>query len=85
MVTADLYIQQLQVTADLNIQQLQSVHQSLLKRRPALVNWKNVLLYDNARPHTARITQEKIWSLAGLFYLTHHTHLTLRLSSLKTL
>ena len=68
------------VTADLYVQQLQRVHQSLLEKRPTLVNRKNVvLLHDNARPHTARVTQEFFWSLAGLFYLTHHTHLTLRL------
>ena len=47
-VTADLYVQKLQ----------QLVHQSLLEKRPALVNRKNVvLLHDNARPHTARVTQ----------------------------
>ena len=68
------------VTANVYIQQLQRVHQSLLEKLPTLINRKNVvLLHDNARPHTARVTQEKFWSSACLFYLTHHTHLTLRL------
>ena len=67
------------VTADLYIQQLQRVHQSLLKKRPALVNRKNVvLLHDNTRPHTAGVTQEKHFE-PGLSSLPHHTHLTFRL------
>ena len=59
------------VTADLYLQQLQHVHQSLLEKRPALVNRKNVvLLHDNARPHTARVTQEKNLEL-GWSVLSH--------------
>ena len=66
--------------------QLKHIYQSLLEKCLALVNHKNiVLLHDNARPHTARVTQEKFWSLAGLLYLTHHTHLTLRLPIIKVL
>ena len=34
----------------------------MLEKRPALVNRKNVL-HDNARLHTARVTQEKILEL----------------------
>ena len=49
------------ITADLYVQKLQRVHQSLLEKRPALVNRKYVvLLHDNARPHTATVTQENI-------------------------
>ena len=59
------------VTADLYVQQLQRVHQSLLEKRPALVNRKNVvLLHDNARPHTARVTQENVLEL-GCSVLPH--------------
>ena len=60
----ELLIHNETVTADLYIQQLQLVHQSLLKKRPALVNRKNVvLLHDNARPHAARVTLEKVLEL----------------------
>ena len=66
------------VTADLYVQQLQYVHQSLLEERPALVNRKNVvLLHDNARPHTARVTQEHFLELGCSTSPT--TYLTLRL------
>ena len=59
------------VTADLYVQQLQHVHQSLLKKCPALINRKNVvLLHDNARPHAARVTQEEILEL-GWSVLPH--------------
>ena len=46
---------------------MQRVYENLIKR-PTLVNRRNaVLLYDNTKPHSSRITQEKIldfgWSL----------------------
>lgn len=59
------------VTGDVYVQQLQRVQEKLLEKRPALVNRKNViLLHDNARPHTARVTQEKILEL-GWSVLPH--------------
>ena len=59
------------VTADVYFQQLQRVHQSLLEKRPALVNRKNVvLLHNNARPHTARVTQGNFLEL-GRSVLPH--------------
>jgi histone-lysine N-methyltransferase SETMAR len=52
------------ITADLYCQQLDRLHQALIEKRPALVNRKGVILqHDNARPHTARITQQKIRDL----------------------
>ena len=43
-------------------QQLQYVHKNLRKHH-ALINRNIVLLYDNERPHTARIMQEKKYSI----------------------
>lgn len=61
----------LTITADRYVQQLQRVQEKLHEKRPALVNRKNViLLHDNARPHTARVTQEKILEL-GWSVLPH--------------
>lgn len=61
----------LTITVDRYVQQLQRVQEKLHEKRPALVNRKNViLLHDNARPHTARVTQEKILEL-GWSVLPH--------------
>ncbi|XP_067126777.1 histone-lysine N-methyltransferase SETMAR-like [Centruroides vittatus] len=56
------------VTANVYIQQLEQLRLKLHEKHPALVNRKKItLLHDNARPHTAKITQEKIlefgWSV----------------------
>ncbi|GFW28594.1 histone-lysine N-methyltransferase SETMAR [Trichonephila clavipes] len=61
----------LTITADRYVQQLQRVQEKLHEKRPALVNRKNViLLHDNTRPHTAKVTQEKIFEL-GWSVLPH--------------
>ena len=54
----------LAINADLYSQQLERMYAALGERYPALVNRKRVLLQqDNARPHTARSTQEIIAEL----------------------
>ena len=44
--------------------QLEMANEKLLKIRTALVNRKSMLfLHDNAKPHTSKMTQEKIKEL----------------------
>jgi len=53
-------------TVDSNVycQQLDIVNYALLKKYPALVNRRRVLLlHDNARPHVSKVTQNKIKDL----------------------
>lgn len=52
------------VTAEVYCKQLERVQEALIKKHPALVNRKKVvLLHDNARPHVAKVTQKKIQEL----------------------
>ena len=52
------------INADVYCQQLDRVNEQLRRKWPALVNRKGVILqHDNARPHAAKQTQEKIRSL----------------------
>jgi histone-lysine N-methyltransferase SETMAR len=52
------------ITADIYTQQLARLHEVLVRERPALVNRKGViLLHDNARPHVAKWTKQKIEEL----------------------
>ncbi|KAG5666128.1 hypothetical protein PVAND_017697 [Polypedilum vanderplanki] len=56
------------ITAEKYCAQISKVHEALKTKRPALLN-RNKIVYhhDNARPHTARITKEKLneyqWTL----------------------
>lgn len=51
------------ITAVFYVQQVQRMQ--FHEKRPALVNRKNVTFFhDNARPHTARVNQEKMIKLA---------------------
>jgi histone-lysine N-methyltransferase SETMAR len=53
-------------------QQLEKIYMVLLEKYPALVNRKRVLLQqDNARPHTAKKTFQKIEELEGIELLPH--------------
>ena len=62
----------LAINAELYSQQLERMYAALGERYPALVNRKRVLLQqDNARHHTAHITQEKIEELEGIELLPH--------------
>ena len=59
------------INADKYCQEIDLVHQSLSILHPALVNRKGpVLLHGNARPHTAKPTQEKLASV-GYEVLPH--------------
>ena len=44
-------------------QQLQLLHENLQRKHPTLINMRNVLLYDNAKPHSARILLKKTLDL----------------------
>lgn len=52
------------IKADVYSYQLMQVQEALMEKRPGLVNRKGViLLHDNARPHVAKLTQQKIKEL----------------------
>jgi histone-lysine N-methyltransferase SETMAR len=60
------------INAEVYSQQLEKMHTVLLEKYPVLVNRKRVLLQqDNARPHTAKKTLQKIEQLEGIEMLTH--------------
>ncbi len=49
------------ITAEVYCSQLDRLCEKLTRNRPSLINRKGVILqHDNARPHTARLTQQKI-------------------------
>ena len=52
------------ITAEMYCQQLERLNQKLKSKRPSLFNRKGIILqHDNARPHKARKTSEKIREL----------------------
>jgi histone-lysine N-methyltransferase SETMAR len=60
------------INAEVYSQQLEKMYTVLLKKYPALENRKCVLLQqDNARPHTAKKTLQKIKELEGIELLPH--------------
>jgi histone-lysine N-methyltransferase SETMAR len=60
------------INAEIYSQQLEKIYMVLLEKYPALVNRKHVLLQqDNARPHTAKKTLQKIEELDGIELLPH--------------
>jgi histone-lysine N-methyltransferase SETMAR len=60
------------INAELYSQQLKKMYTVLLEKYPALLNRKRVLLQqDNARPHTAKTTLQKIEELEGIELLPH--------------
>ena len=60
------------IDAELYSAQLDRMHTALAQKYPALVNRKRVILQqDNASPHTARRTKEKIRELESIELLPH--------------
>jgi histone-lysine N-methyltransferase SETMAR len=60
------------INAEVYSQPLENIYTVLLEKHPALVNRKRVLLQqDNARPHTAKKTLQKIEELEGIKLLPH--------------
>jgi [histone H3]-lysine36 N-dimethyltransferase SETMAR len=52
------------ITAQVYCSQLDRVNAKILEKRTSLINQKGVILHhDNARPHAAKVTQEKIRDL----------------------
>ena len=69
------------VNAELYYEQQSRVNQSLIEKCPTIINRRAVSLQrDNARPHSVRLTQQKInesrWGVN--YYHIHHTHPILR-------
>ena len=62
------------ITAEIYCNQLADKHVCLQKGRPALVNRRGpILLHDNARPHVARLTVQKLTDL-GYETLPHPSY-----------
>jgi hypothetical protein len=60
------------INAEVYSQQLEKMYTILLEKYPALVNRKRVLLQqDNAHPHTAKKTLQKIEELEGIELLPY--------------
>jgi hypothetical protein len=60
------------ISAEVYSQQLEKMYTVLLEKYPALVNRKHTLLQqDNARPHTAKKTLQKIEELEAIELLPH--------------
>lgn len=60
------------ITAEIYCGQLTRMYEVLSQKYPGLVNRKRVLLQqDNARPHTAKVTRDKIEELGGIEILPH--------------
>jgi hypothetical protein len=60
------------INVEVYSQQLEKMYTVLLEKYPALVNRKCMLLQqDNARPHTAKKTLQKIEELEGIELLSH--------------
>jgi histone-lysine N-methyltransferase SETMAR len=60
------------INAEVYSQQLEKMYMVLLKKYPAVVNQRHVLLQqDNTCPHTAKKTLQKIKELEGIEMLPH--------------
>ena len=62
----------LAITSEVYSQQLDRMYVALYQKYPALINRKRaLLLQDNAKPHTAKQTKEKLEELDGIELLPH--------------
>lgn len=48
------------ITSDVYCRQLDRLNESVIQKRPELVNRKGVVFHDNARPHTSLATRQKL-------------------------
>ena len=75
--TVWLYILCFKRNADFYSQHLQRVNENIRRKRPALVNRRNiVLLIDNTRPRLAIIELQKYLIYVDLIYSIHHIYQT---------
>ncbi|GFX42713.1 histone-lysine N-methyltransferase SETMAR [Trichonephila clavipes] len=66
------------INADLYCNQLDKLNAAIKVKRPRLVSGKGILFHhDNARPHTARVTQQKLNALGWEVLGHQRIHLTL--------
>lgn len=60
------------INSDIYSAQLNRLHQILVKKHPALINRKRVLLQaDNAKPHTSKKSMETLQNIEGIELLPH--------------
>ena len=64
MVFFELLSRNRTINSDVYCRQLDSLNESVIQKRPELVNRKGVVFYhDNARPHTSLTTRQKLLEL----------------------
>ncbi|KAJ8871568.1 hypothetical protein PR048_027894 [Dryococelus australis] len=62
------------ITAVSGCAETKEIHQHLSKQQQLLVNNMNPMLADNATPHMAKITKQKLNDLRGRLFIVHSPH-----------